>query len=342
MAGSFSIAGTKVAPGTSATVSLPVPRLYTHAEMDIPIHVMHGRRPGPRLFVSAAVHGDEINGVEIIRRLLRLKALKGLRGTLIAVPVVNVFGFINQSRYLPDRRDLNRSFPGSEHGSLASRIAKLFIDEVGAVATHGIDLHTGSNHRTNLPQIRCCMDQPETERMAQAFGAPVIVNADLRDGSLRQAGSDRDLPMLLYEAGEALRFNDFAIRAGVRGIVRVMREIGMLRRSPKGRPAQGSLVARSSYWLRAPMSGVLHGCARLGAMVEKGQKLAMIGDPLEDRQEAIRATSGGIVIGRLLLPLAHQGDALFHIARLKDEPGLDSALAAIEEQLQPDDFAPGT
>ncbi len=320
---------------------MPVPRLYTHAEMDIPVQVIHGRRPGPRLFVSAAVHGDEINGVEIIRRLLRLKALKNLRGTLIAVPVVNVFGFINQSRYLPDRRDLNRSFPGSEHGSLASRIAKLFVDEVLSVATHGIDLHTGSNHRTNLPQIRGCMDDPETERMALAFGAPVILNANLRDGSLRQAGFDREMPMLLYEAGEALRFNDFAIRAGVRGIVAVMRAIGMLRPTRRSGSSRNSLVARSSYWLRAPMSGVLHGSARLGTMVEKGQRVATIGDPLADEQATIRAPSDGIVIGRLMLPLAHQGDALFHIARLRDDPDFDSTLAAIQEQLRPDDFAPG-
>ncbi len=322
---------------------MPVPRLYTHAEMDIPVHVIHGRRPGPRLFVSAAVHGDEINGVEIIRRLLRLKALKSVRGTLIAVPVVNVFGFVNHSRYLPDRRDLNRSFPGSESGSLASRIAKAFVDEIVGVATHGIDLHTGSNHRTNLPQVRACMDHDETARIATAFGAPVVLNSNVRDGSLRQAGLDREMPMLLYEAGEALRFNDFAIRAGVRGIVSVMREIGMLPKSRKRRKTERhSLVALSSYWVRAPISGVLHGSLRLGTLVKKGRRLASIGDPLEDELVPIKAPSGGIVIGRLMLPLAHQGDALFHIARLEDDPDLDAAIEALQGQLQPDDFDPST
>ncbi|MDH3402551.1 MAG: succinylglutamate desuccinylase/aspartoacylase family protein [Acidobacteriota bacterium] len=316
----FSIVGARIAPGTRETVSLPVPRLYTHAELDIPVHVVHGRRPGPRLFVSAAVHGDEINGVEIIRRLLRLKILEKLRGTLIAVPVVNVFGFINQSRYLPDRRDLNRSFPGSHHGSLAARMARLFADEIVGLATHGIDLHTGSNHRTNLPQIRASLDDPETAGMAHAFGAPVILDSTLRDGSLRQAGFDRKLPMLLYEAGEALRFNELAIRTGMRGIVGVMRSIGMLRHTKKSRAAPTlSTVARSSYWQRAPISGVLHGSVRLGTEVAKGQKIANIADPLGNDILPIRAASAGVVIGRLMLPLVHQGDALLHIARL-DRP----------------------
>ncbi len=313
----FSIVGASIAPGTRETVSLPVPRLYTHAELDIPIHVVHGRRSGPVLFVSAAVHGDEINGVEIIRRLLRLKILGRLRGTLIAVPIVNVFGFINQSRYLPDRRDLNRSFPGSHRGSLAARMAKLFTEEIVALATHGIDLHTGSNHRINLPQIRASLDDKKTANMARAFGAPVILDSTLRDGSLRQAGFDRKLPMLLYEAGEVLRFNENAIKAGVRGVVAVMRSIGMLRSTKKSRArVPKSVVARSSYWQRAPISGILHGTVRLGTEVEKGQKIANIADPLGDDILPIRASSGGVVIGRLMLPLVHQGDAILHIARV--------------------------
>ncbi len=336
----FSIAGEIVAPGTRATVHVEVPRLYTHAEVDIQVRVVHGRRTGPALFVSAAVHGDEMNGVEIIRRLLRLRNLSAIRGTLIAVPIVNVFGFISQSRYLPDRRDLNRSFPGSENGSLASRLAKRFTDEIVAVATHGIDLHTGSNHRTNLPQIRACMDHPETARLAKAFKAPMIVNSNLRDGSLRQAGYDQGMPMLLYEAGEALRFDEVSVRTGVRGVVSVMRAIGMLPARQDKRTRARSVVARSSYWLRAPISGVLQSAVTLGASVEKGQKLAEIGDPLGDEPSTIRASSNGIVIGRLLLPVAHQGDAIFHIARLDDDPEVDRALEALQAQLQPEDFAP--
>ncbi|MDH3343556.1 MAG: succinylglutamate desuccinylase/aspartoacylase family protein, partial [Gammaproteobacteria bacterium] len=208
---SLSINGITIAPGTRKTIDLPTGRLYTHTPMSVPVHVVSGKHAGPRLFVSAAIHGDEINGVEIIRRLLKLPALKRLHGTIIAVPIVNVHGLINHSRYLPDRRDLNRSFPGTEKGSLAARLAYLFMKEIVAKSTHGIDLHTGALHRNNLPQIRANMDDEETERLALAFNAPVIISSNLRDGSLRESAADYGIPMLLYEAGEALRFDEVSI-----------------------------------------------------------------------------------------------------------------------------------
>jgi len=147
------------------------------------VHVIHGKREGPVLFLSAALHGDEINGVEIIRRVLKHRSLSRLKGTLIAVPIVNVYGFLYKSRYLPDRRDLNRSFPGSQQGSMASRTANLFLTEIVSKCSHGIDLHTGAIHRDNLPQVRALMDDPETERMAYAFRAPVVLNTDIVEGS---------------------------------------------------------------------------------------------------------------------------------------------------------------
>ena len=180
------IAGKQLATGRRRTINIPVARLYTHTEMTMPVHVLRGKKDGPCLFVCAAIHGDEIIGVEIIRRMLKLKILQRLRGTLIAVPVVNVYGFINHTRYLPDRRDLNRFFPGSQKGSLTSRLADIFMQEIVANSTHGIDLHAGSHHRINLPHIRACVDNAETQKLALAFGAPVILNANLRDGSLRQ------------------------------------------------------------------------------------------------------------------------------------------------------------
>ncbi len=195
------IGGVQVEQGQRTTIDLPMARLYTHTEMTMPVHVVHGKKPGPVLFVCAAIHGDEIVGVEIIRRLLKLKFLSRLHGTLLAIPVVNPFGFINRSRYLPDRRDLNRSFPGSRKGSLASRLASLFMEEIAGYCTHGIDLHSGSNSRSNLPQVRACLDDAETERLARVFGAPVIINSRVRDGSLREAVADKGIPMLLYEGG---------------------------------------------------------------------------------------------------------------------------------------------
>ncbi|KOR28566.1 succinylglutamate desuccinylase, partial [Achromatium sp. WMS1] len=203
------IGGQSILPGTRSTVEVPLPLLYTHTPVVLAAHVIHGQSDGPCLFISAAVHGDEINGVEIVRRLLLSPKLNNLRGTLIAVPVVNVYGFVRQSRYLPDRRDLNRTFPGSETGSLAARLAHAFMQVVIVNSTHGIDLHTGAIHRDNLPQIRAAFKPGDiVETMAQAFGTPVIINSDIRDGSLREAASTLQVPVIVYEGGEALRFDE--------------------------------------------------------------------------------------------------------------------------------------
>jgi len=325
----FVLGGVAVPCGERRTIDLRVGRRVTGAELQLPVEVVNGRHPGPRLFVCAAIHGDEINGVEIIRRVLR-RPLRGLRGTLIAVPVVNIYGFIGLSRYLPDRRDLNRSFPGKEQGSLAGRLARLFVDEIVARSTHGLDLHTGAIHRSNLPQIRACLDQPETQRLARAFGAPVILDANLRDGSLRQEVMERGIPMLLYEAGEALRFDESSIRAGVRGVVRVMRALDMLPGTKKKGMSPEPFVARSSYWVRAPQSGILRDRIRLGAVVSSGRTLGIVADPLGHEEFEVRASREGVVIGRTVLPLVNEGDALYHVACF-DRP--DHVADRIEEVL---------
>jgi len=312
--GPVEIAGTVVPPGSRRRVEIPLGRRVTGAHVDLPVEVVNGYRPGPRLFLSAAIHGDEINGVEIIRRVLRRKLAKRLRGAVIAVPIVNLFGFIGLSRYLPDRRDLNRSFPGSPTGSLASRIANIFVAEIVGNSTHGIDLHTGAVHRSNLPQIRACLDHAETARIAHAFGVPVLINSDVRDGSLRQTVLERDVPMLLYEGGEALRFNEPAIQVGTNGVLSVMRALGMLPPVKRHRAAREPFVARSSHWVRAPDSGILRARVALGAKVDAGERLGVVADPLGAEESAIHAPHDGIVIGRTELPLVRGGDAIFHIA----------------------------
>ncbi len=310
------IGGVEVKAGERRTIDLPVTDLSTHTPITMPIHVVRGRRPGPSLFVCAALHGDEINGVEVIRRLLRLTALKRLHGTLIAVPIVNVLGFLSQSRYLPDRRDLNRSFPGSAQGSLAGRLARLFLDEIVANSTHGIDLHTAAIHRDNFPQIRANLDDPECERLAQAFGVPLVINTGFREGSLREAAASHSVPVMVYEAGEALRFDESSIRAGVKGVVRVMRALEMVPPSSRGaRQRVKSLVIRSSKWVRAPHSGLLRSATALGSSVREGQVLGVVADPFGENEVEVRASIGGVVIGRSNIPLVHEGDALFHIAR---------------------------
>ena len=310
------IGGISVQPGQREKIDLTITKLYTHATVDIPVHVIRGKKPGPVLFVSAAIHGDEINGVEIIRRLLKHTALKRLKGTLIAVPVVNVHGFIDQSRYLPDRRDLNRSFPGSSKGSLAARLANLFMTEIVQHCTHGIDLHTGAIHRENLPQIRAMLDDKATEELARSFSVPVLLDSTIRDGSLREAAVEYGIPMLVYEAGEALRFDEVSIKAGMRGVLNVMRKLNMIPASKKTRKRQVEpVLARDSSWVRAPVSGTMIAPKDLGAHIHKGDVLGKITNPFGVDEEDIIAPFEGIVIGRSNLPLANEGDALFHIAR---------------------------
>ena len=317
-------------------MDIPVADLFTHTGMSMPVHVVHGKKPGPRLFICAAIHGDEINGVEIVRRLLRQKRLKNLRGTLIAVPVVNVYGFVNNYRYLPDRRDLNRFFPGTPKGSLTSRLAHLFMGEIVARCTHGIDLHTGSNHRENLPQIRAKLDDEETQLLALAFGAPVVLDTNLKDGSLRQAAAEQGIPMLLYEAGEALRFNEICIRAGLRGVLSVMSAIGMIPAISSRKARVEPVVARSSTWARTPSSGIIRSTVHLGDRVKSGEILGEIADPFGAAGEQIESPASGIVVGRLNLPLVHEGDAVFHIARFEDAPAAESVVEAFHQQFEPD------
>ena len=297
--------------------------------MEMPVHIIRGRTEGPRIFVCAAMHGDELNGIEIIRRLLKRRALKRLsRGTLIAVPMVNVYGVIERSRYLPDRRDLNRCFPGSQQGSLASRVANAFMTEIVANSTHGIDLHTGAIHRDNMPQVRADLDDETTLNMARAFGVPVLLNSRFRDGSLRAAAQNHGVPILVYEAGEALRFDEHGIRAGVRGIENIMRHLGMLPPGRGTRIPNEPFVARSSHWIRASHSGVLRIKVRSGHGVTKGDALGLITDPFGGEESTVLADTDGIVIGHTHLPLVNEGDAVVHLACFED---VDEVIGQVEQ-----------
>ena len=316
----ITIAGHEIKPGTSQDINLPIVRLYTDTDVSMPIHVRCAKKDGPTVFVSAAVHGDEINGIEIIRRLLRLKTLKLSAGTLIFIPMVNVYGVLNQSRYMPDRRDLNRSFPGSENGSLAGIVAHTFLNKIVKHCDYGIDLHTGAIHRSNLPQIRGNLKCKKTMELAKAFGVSVLMNSNLRDGSLRQSALEGKTKILLYEAGEALRFDELSIRAGVRGVVNVLSELEMIkkvRRKIKTPP----YVANTSAWIRAHHSGIVRDLKHLGDYVEKGDDLAEIGSPLGEVFGTVKSRRAGIVIGKQNIPLVQQGDAMFHIAYFSEEEG---------------------
>jgi predicted deacylase len=312
----FTLGEADVQPGGRATVDLPVSTLTNHTHVTLPVHVVHGEEKGPVIFFSGAIHGDEIQGVEIIRRILTHPALGTLRGTILAVPIVNSFGFLNHTRYMPDRRDLNRSFPGSDRGSLASLVADIFFREVVLRCQYGIDFHTAALHRTNLPQIRLAPDEPELLKLAEAFAPPVILISKLREKSLRLSAGEAGVKVLLYEGGEALRFDEVSIDAAVRGSLRVMAQLGMIEPVPR-KNAKDTVFSDSSAWVRAPESGILHTTRRIGDRVGRQEVVGVVADPLGSTSVPLFAEEDGIIVGRTNLPIVNRGDAVFHIAKAR-------------------------
>ncbi len=306
----------EVGPGRRGRVDLPTGTLISGSPISMGVQVLHGRSDGPTVWLSAAIHGDEILGVEVIRRVLTTIDVRTLRGTVLAVPIVNVHGFNTGDRYLPDRRDLNRSFPGSARGSFAARLAKVLMDEVVGRSDIGIDLHTGSLGRSNLPQIRADLSDERTRELATVFGAPIMIDANTRDGSLRQVATEQGRTVLLYEGGEALRFDEHAILVATFGVLRVLNHLGMVDEDvPAGvQPAHSS----GSGWVRASRSGIIHLEEPLGAHVSKGQTVARLLGPHGERSARLKARYDGVVIGLAQHPLVNRGDAVCHIARVED------------------------
>lgn len=326
----FVLGGVDVLPGTNATINIELPKLY-NTPTKLPVRVIRGKEDGPVIFVSAAIHGDELNGVEIIRRFRSLKILEELKGIVILIPIVNVYGVMNQSRYLPDRRDLNRHFPGSPKGSLASRIAQIFFDQIVSKCSLGIDLHTASIHKSNLPQIRTNIDNEYTFRLAKAFEAPVILHSEVRDGSLRAVAQENGVPILLYEAGEALRFDEQSIRIGVKGLLNVLQANGMLTGIINDKTKKTPIVVRRSRWLRSSESGIIRTVKALGDTVSKNEVIAYINSPLEDEVFQVRAPYAGVIIGKSEIPLIQEGDAIFHIAKLGNLSAADEKIEFFSE-----------
>ena len=303
-----------IQPGHRQRIELPVARLPTQTMITLPIEVIHGETDGPRVWLSAALHGDELNGVEIIHRVTQRLKPRSLKGSVIAVPVVNVFGFINSQRALPDGRDLNRSFPGSPRGSLASRLAYLFMTQIVGQCTHGLDLHTAGGHRVNLPQVRCNLEDPQTRRCAEAFRAPIMIHGEAPRGSLRESVAARGIPIIAYEAGEPHRFNKDVIAIGVRGVIRVLAKLGMIR-NPYKRPTRQPMEAASRTWMRAKRSGLLRLTVKIGEWVYRDQQVGVIYDAFGSHSAPITSPDAGLIIGHTNHPLVSEGDAILHIAR---------------------------
>jgi predicted deacylase len=329
----FVIAGQVIAPGTQADVAFPITTMATGATSSLRLRVLHGAAPGPCVFVSAAIHGDEIIGTAVVQRLAQSLRPEALSGTVMLVPVANIFGFITQSRYLPDRRDLNRSFPGSAGGSLAGQLAHIFTTEVMARCQLGIDIHSAAIGRYNLPQIRIATGNRRLVELAMAFGAPVIIESPLRDGSLRDLARSHGVDMLLMEAGEALRFDRLSIETGAAGVTRVLAHLGIIDAddglSAVGIPAR----ANRSVWVRAPRGGVIQMVRVSGDPVTKGEVLGHVTGLFGEDGEAMGSPIDGIVIGHATLPVVHQGDALFHIAAIDHPDRVGARIDSITEAI---------
>lgn len=313
----FEIHDVVLQPGTESLVSIPVSQQVTGLTSALSLKVLHGAKHGPCVFISGAIHGDEIIGTAIIQHLLERVSARHLAGTLVFAPAVNIYGFASHSRYLPDRRDLNRSFPGAEHGSLAGQLAHCFLTNVIDRCSLGIDIHSAAVNRYNLPQIRIAADSPHLTELAMAFGAPIIIESPLRPGSMRALAHDRGTPMLLLEAGEALRFDRFAISVGTAGVLRVLAHIGMIEDDDGLENVDVPTRANHSTWVRAPRGGVTRLIRHSGDIVHKGDLLARVGGLFGENAIDMVCPVNGVIIGHATLPIVNQGDALLHIAEVE-------------------------
>ena len=329
----FKIGGESIAPGSQADVGLPITTLATGYDSQLAVRVLHGAKPGPTVFISGAIHGNELNGTAIVQRLASQIDAGNLAGTLLLVPVANIFGFLTRSRYLPDRRDLNRSFPGSAGGSLAAQVANVFFSEIVNRASLGIDIHTAAIHRYNLPQIRIAAGNERLLELARAFGAPVIIESPLRDGSLRALADSEGVDMLLMEAGEALRFDRFSIQTGVAGVKRVLAHLAMIEQGAELLELHPSARSKKTQWVRSPRGGVSHRVRKSGDAVRKGDLLAAVTGLLGEDPEEILSPIDGIIIGHATLPVVHQGDAMFHIAQVEDAQRLGERIESLSDAI---------
>ena len=308
----FYINGLTIQPGERVLTRLVISKLPSGTVIDVPVHVLRATAPGPTLLLMGGMHGDEVNGIETIRRLVRRELITPLRGSVIAIPLLNIYGFLNFSRDVPDGKDVNRSFPGSPRGSLASRVAHRFMREIMPLIDYGIDFHTGGAARANYPQVRALLgSDPETDALARAFAAPFTMHAALRDGSLREAAHRLGKRIIVFETGESLRLDEPGIDEALAGTLRVLHHLGMGAEAPP--PARASVVCRRHTWVRARFAGLFRAQVQLGQFVEKGQIYGTVADPYGQQAVRLETPVSGYVIGLNYMPVVNQGDALLHI-----------------------------
>jgi predicted deacylase len=306
------INGYKIEPGETRKLDVNIAMLPSHSPINISIVVSRSVKKGPVLMLAGGLHGDEINGIEIVRRVIEEEINIPSIGTIICIPIINIFGFIHFSRYVPDGKDVNRSFPGNKKGSLASRVAYFITQEILPKIDYGLDFHTGGADRTNYPQTRGIMRDQEVAELARAFGARFSLNAKMRPKSLRWTAAKKGKKILVYEGGESSRLDEFAIEEGVNGVRRLLKYLGMLQGEAPPPPEQ-RIVLRSSTWIRARISGIFRAKVNLGDAVKSKQVIGYITDPFGDFKVPVKSTSNGFVIGLNNNPILHQGDAIIHV-----------------------------
>jgi predicted deacylase len=307
----LTIGNEKIKRGSNVLVEFDVARLPSGTSIHLPIHVFRSKHDGPVLLLSGGLHGDEVNGIETVRRLVESNIFNRLLcGSVIAMPIINIYGFLNFSRDVPDGKDVNRSFPGNPDGSLASYVAYIFTNNILPAADLGIDFHTGGASRTNYPQIRYAKEDQRAAEIAEAFAAPFTLHSSIIDGSLRAQAAKMGKSILVYEGGESLRFDEFAIAEAIKGVERVMAYLGMIRKVYKPKPTR---LFRSSQWVRAELSGLLRLHKYSGERVQKGEVLGVVSGPASRYEAPVEAPADGYIIGHNNIPVIHKGDALFHI-----------------------------
>lgn len=307
----FEISGNTILPGENKTISLNTYHLPTKTSIEIPVHIFRSKNDGPVLLLSAGMHGDETNGIEILRKLIGREEIHNLKcGSLIAIPIINIVSFLFGSRDLPDGRDLNRCFPGNKNGSLGSRIAYDIMKKIVPLVDFGIDFHTGGSKINNYPQIRCVYDFPENLSLAEKFSAPLIIDSVYRDGTFRKEAAKKGKPILVFEGGESLRFDYLAINEGVNGCLRLMNELGMIDSIVPPNPAVKII---KDTWVRAKISGLFHCNKANGAYIVKDEVIGVLCNPYGETEEKIMSPVSGYIVGVNNQPVVNVGDALIHI-----------------------------
>jgi predicted deacylase len=306
-----SIAGQEIKPGEFKEIDINIARLPSHTVIDTPIYVSRALEDGPVLALMAGMHGDEINGMEIVRRILDGGLHQVKRGTVVCMPITNVYGFLNFSRDVPDGKDVNRSFPGSKSGSLASRVAYNLTHQIIPFIDYGIDFHTGGAMRTNYPQVRAMLNDEINLELAHAFHAPFTIDSPFRPSSLRKEASKKGKKIIVYEGGESLRFDTQSIEEGMAGTLRLMRHLKMIDWAPE--PNEENRIIWSSSWIRAKYAGLFQTNVQCGQLVHKGEWVGTITDPFGEFKEHVKSKETAYVIGLNNIPVVNAGDALMHL-----------------------------